>query len=161
MKKLIILIAVFVMLSGATVGVLKYMNIGPFSIAPGTMTEEEKAKAAAKAALAALEHRPQYVEMDPIQVPIFQGDGVAGTIMIQYKMEALSTDNQQKIARAKRQIGDALIQDFSYYIPRTMRNNKSLDVTLIKFRIIMIADKLLGKGIVNDALIQSMTSTDQ
>jgi len=161
MKKLVILIAVFIMLAGGTVGALKYMQIGPFEVDPNTVTEEDKASALVKAAKAALEARPLYVEMDPIQVPVFQGEGVAGTIMIHYKMEALSIDNQQTIARAKRQIGDALIKDFSYYIPRTLRNNKTLDVTLIKYRIIMTSSKLLGEGVVNDALIQSMTSTDQ
>jgi len=161
MKKLIILISVFIMLAGGTVGALKYMKIGPFKVSTAPLSKEEIAKSLADAAKVAMAKRPQYVEMDPIQVPIFQGSGVTGTIIINYKMEALNVKNQQIIARAKRQIGDALIQDFSYYIPRTLRNNKTLDITLIKYRIIMIANKLLGKGIVNDALIQAMTSTDQ
>lgn len=158
MKKLVILIAVFLMLAGGTVGTLKYMGLGPFK--KDAPTPEQIAKAAEiAAAKKQLETKPLYVEMDPIQVPVFQDGGVAGTIMINYKIEALNTDNQQAIAQAKRRIGDALIKDFSYYVPRTMRNNKTLDVSLIKFRIIMISDKLLGKGVVNDALIQSMTST--
>ncbi|PHS79106.1 MAG: hypothetical protein COB59_03375 [Rhodospirillaceae bacterium] len=161
MKKLMILVAVFFLLAGGTVGVLKYMQVGPFKVDPALMTEEDKAKTLMEEAQAVLKARPHYVEMDPIQIPIFQGDGVAGTVLIHYKMEALSIDNQLIIAKAKRQIGDALIQDFSYYLPRTLRNNKTLDVTLIKYRIVMIASKLLGKGVVNDALIQSMTSTDQ
>lgn len=162
MKKLIILVVGFIILAGGTVGVLKYMHIGPFDTGAPVLSEEElKAQALIDAAKAVLEQRVHYVEMDPIQIPIFQGDGVAGTIMINYKLETLSIDDQQTIAKAKRQLGNALMQDFSYYIPRTLRNNKTLDVTLIKYRIIMITNRLLGKEIVNDALIQAMTSTDQ
>jgi len=161
MKKLIIVFVVFIFLVGGTVGLLKYLAIGPFkkppvdpAVAAAVAAEKAKANKFFKA-------KPYYIKMDPIQVPVFQDNGVAGTILIHYKIEVTSLDNEHKVFKAKRQIGDALIQDFSYYIPRTLRNNKTLDVTLIKYRIMMIANRLLGKGIVNDALIQAMTSTNQ
>ena len=160
MKKLVIALAVLVMLAGGTVSILRYLEIGPFE-----KTVEEAAAAAAnpdaQGTSAFSDNRPRYIEMDPIQVPVFQDDGVAGTIMINYKLEVLGLENERKVASAKRQLGDALIEDFAYYIPRTLRNNKTLDVTLIKYRIMMVAERLLGKDAVNDALIQAMTSTDQ
>lgn len=161
MKKLAIAIAVLLMLTGGTVGTLKYLEIGPFE-----KTAEEIAAANAidpnvEKAKSFFNERPRYIEMDPIQVPVFQGEGVAGTIIINYKIEVLGTDNERKVARSKRQIGDALISDFSYYVPRTLRNHKTLDVTLIKYRIIMVSERLMGKDVVNDALIQAITSTDQ
>lgn len=162
MKKLVIAIAVLVMLAGITVSILRYLEIGPFELSAEELAareavandpETEKAKSF-------FEKRPRYIEMDPIQVPVFQDDGVAGTIMIHYKIEVMTLDDERKIAKSKRQLGDALIEDFAYYIPRTLRNNKTLDVTLIKYRIIMVADRLMGKGVVSDALIQAMTSTE-
>ena len=158
MKKLVIAFAVLIMLAGGTVSILKYLEVGPFEkpVVEGEVVDPEKEKAKSF-----FEQRPRYIEMDPIQVPVFQDDGVAGTIMIHYKLEALTLDNERKIAKAKRQLGDALIKDFSYYIPRTLRNNKTLDVTLVKYRIMMVANRLLGEEVVSDALIQAMTSTDQ
>jgi len=159
MKKLVIAIAVLIMLAGGTVSILKYLEIGPFEKTPEQIAaaaanpEAEKAKSF-------FEKRPRYIEMDTIQVPVFQDNGVAGTIMINYKIEVMTLDDERRVAKSKRQVGDALIKDFSYYIPRTLRNNKTLDVTLIKYRIIMVTDRLLGKGTVTDALIQSMTSTE-
>ena len=159
MKKLVIALAILIMLAGGTVSILKYLEIGPFEktaeqiAADAANPEVEKAKSF-------FEKRPRYIEMDTIQVPVFQDNGVAGTIMINYKIEVMSLDDERKVAKSKRQVGDALIKDFSYYIPRTLRNNKTLDVTLIKYRIIMVTDRLLGKGTVTDALIQSMTSTE-
>jgi len=32
---------------------------------------------------------------------------------------------------------------------------------LIKYRIIMVANRMLGEGVVNDALIQAITSTGE
>lgn len=165
MKKLVIVFAIFLMLAGGTVSLLKYLNVGPFEKTAEEIAADEAAAAAGDSEQAAkssfFEAKLRYVEMDPIQVPVFQNDGVANTIMIHYKIEVTSLDNERMVAKSKRQIGDALMKDFAYYIPRTLRNNKTLDVTLIKFRILMISDKLMGKGVVNDALIQAMTSTEQ
>lgn len=159
MKKLVIAFAVLLMLAGGTVSLLKYLNVGPFEQAA---TEGEQAANPQKEqAESFFEKRPRYIEMDPVQVPVFQDDGVAGTIMVHYKLEVMTVENERKVAQAKRQLGDALIKDFSYYIPRTLRNNKTLDVTLVKYRIMMVANRLLGEEVVTDALIQAMTSTDQ
>lgn len=159
MKKLVIAFAVLIMLAGGTVSILRYLEIGPFEPAPTDPNavvdpETERAKAF-------LNEKPRYVEMDPIQVPLFNDDGSATTVMIHYRIEVMGLANERTMAKSKRQLSDALIKDFSYYLPRTLRNNKTLDVTLIKYRIIMTADRLFGKGVVNDALIQAMTSTDQ
>lgn len=161
MKKLAIAIAILLMLTGGTVGALKYLEIGPFEKTPEEIAAANAVDPDVEKAKSFFAERPRYIEMDPIQVPVFQGEGVAGTIIINYKIEVLGLDNERMVARSKRQIGDALIKDFSYYVPRTLRNNKTLDVTLIKYRIIMVSDRLMGKNVVNDALIQAITSTDQ
>jgi len=160
MKKLVIAFAVLIMLAGGTVSLLKYLSLGPFEVTPEERAAMEAAETEKKTTRKLFEARPRYVEMDPIQVPVFQDNDVAGTIMIHYKLEVLNVDNERTVAKAQRRLGDALIKDFSFYIPRTLRNNKTLDVTLIKYRIMMISDKMLGKDVVSDALIQAMTSTN-
>lgn len=160
MKKLVIAVAVLIMLAGGTVSLLKYLSLGPFEVTPEELAAQQAAEAEREKTRALFEARPRYIEMDPIQVPMFQDNSVAGTIMIHYKLEVLNVDHERTVAKAKRRLGDAMIKDFSFYIPRTLRNNKTLDVTLIKYRIQMIADRMLGKGVVSDALIQAMTSTE-
>ncbi len=160
MKKLVIAFAILILLAGGTVSFLKYLSLGPFQVTPEERAAMQAAEAEKEKTRALFESRPRYIEMDPIQVPVFQQNNVAGTIMIHYKLEVLNVDNERIVAKAQRRLGDALIKDFSFYIPRTLRNNKTLDVTLIKYRIMMIAERNLGKGIVSDALIQAMTSTN-
>jgi|GEM_PF-882561 len=160
MKKLVIAFAVLIMLAGGTVSLLKYLSIGPFEVTAEELARREAEEANREQTKSMFESRPRYIEMDPIQVPVFQDNDVAATIMIHYKLEVLNVDNERTVAKAQRRLGDALIKDFSFYIPRTLRNNKTLDVTLIKYRIMMTANKMLGKDVVSDALIQAMTSTD-
>ncbi|MBF0249056.1 MAG: hypothetical protein HQL35_00350 [Alphaproteobacteria bacterium] len=154
MKKLVIAFAILIFLAGGTVSILKYMELGPFEL-----SEEEKAAKESEQKASMFAPKPRYIEMDPIQVPVFQDNDVAGTIMINYKLEVKTIDNEKLVAKNQRRLSDALIKDFSYYIPRTLRNNKTLDVTLIKHRIQMTANKMLGEDVVTDALIQAMTST--
>lgn len=161
MKKLVIAIAVMLMLAGGTISILKYLSIGPFEKTAEEIAAESAVDPNVEKAKSFFDQKPRYIEMDPIQVPVFQDNGVAATIMIHYRIEVMGLENERTLTKSKRQLGDALIKDFSYYIPRTLRNNKTLDVTLIKYRIIMVADRLFGEGTVNDALIQAMTSTDQ
>ncbi len=160
MKKLVIAFAVLILLAGGTVSLLKYLALGPFQVSEEELAAQQAAEKDKEQTLSLFAARPRYIEMDVIQVPIFQDNTVQGTIMIHYKLEVMSVDNERTVAKAQRRLGDALIKDFSFYIPRTLRNNKTLDVTLVKYRIMMIADRLLGKGVVSDALIQAMTSTN-
>lgn len=160
MKKLVIAFAILIMLAGGTVSLLKYLSLGPFEKTAEEIAAEQAQNANQEETRSIFAARPRYLEMDPIQVPVFQDNDVAGTIMIHYKLEVMSTDHERTVAKAKRQIGDALIKDFSFYIPRTLRNNKTLDVTLIKYRIMMVSERIVGKDVISDALIQAMTSTE-
>ena len=64
MKKLLILVGALFLIAGGTVSVMKWMNLGPF---------QEKA--------AQQEEAPSeptlLVDMEPLLIPIFQGDKVA------------------------------------------------------------------------------------
>ncbi|MCW8915598.1 MAG: hypothetical protein OQK24_07065 [Magnetovibrio sp.] len=160
MKKLVIAFAVLILLAGGTVSLLKYLALGPFELSEEEMVAQQAQNNNKEQSMNLFAARPRYIEMDVIQVPMFQDNEVKGTIMIHYKLEVMSVDHERTVAKAQRRLGDALIKDFSFYIPRTLRNNKTLDVTLVKYRIMMIADRLLGKGVVSDALIQAMTSTN-
>ena len=103
--------------------------------------------------------KPYYIEMDPLLIPVFQDNELAGTIQIVYKLEVFGNKNYKAVGKLKTKLGDALIKDFTYYIPRTLRKNQGLDVPLIKYRLKMVTDKVLGKGVVSEALIQGMIQT--
>lgn len=148
MKKLIIAFALMVMISGATVSVLKWLEIGPF--AP---TGDEKAEEVEEIE----EEPPRFVEMDPLAIPIFQGEKVAAVIHIQVKLETMGEENSTLLRREKTRIRDAFVREMHSFIPRMLRKTERIDVSILKTRLRMVSDRVMPGGIISDVLIQSVT----
>lgn len=157
MRKIGLAMAVLIMIAGGTMAVLKTMEMGPFAKTEEQLAEEAARIASGERQLSAFSEKPYYVEMDPLLIPIFQDNEVAGTIQIIYKLEVFGNENYKSVGKLKTKLGDALIKDFTYYIPRTLRKNQILDVPLIKYRLKMVSDKVLGKDVVSEAIVQGMT----
>ena len=155
MKKIGIIVALLVFIAGGSVGALKVFEIGPF--AP---TAEELAAlgadGAAKRIGGLFAARPSYIEMPALMIPIFDDTDLIGNIQILYKLEVYGGKNKKAVTKLQTKLNDALIRDFTYYIPRTLRRNQNLDVALIKYRIMLVLNRVLGEGVVSDALIQAM-----
>ena len=149
MKKLMILFAIVIMIAGGTIGVLKWLGAGPF--AEEVVVDPNAVKT--------VDRSTRFLDMDPINIPLIQGDQVVGTIKIEYKLETVGKENFDTLREVSRPLNSAIFRDLYAYIPRTLHNNESLDVTLIKYRIAMICDRYVGVGVVHDALIQGMTNT--
>ena len=154
MKKLIMVFAALMMLTGATVSIMKALAIGQFS---GKVAESA---AEAKARLNAPEP-PRFIDLEPLIVPIFHGDEIVATIQISVKLEAVGAANETRINRIKPRLNDAYIKDLYSFIPRLLRNQERVNVFIIKKRLQMVSDKLLGEGIISDVLVQSITDTGQ
>ena len=157
MRKIALAIVVLIMIAGGTMATLKTMEMGPFAKTEEQLAEEAARKASGDKELSAFSAKPYYIEMDPLLIPIFQDNEFAGTIQIIYKLEVFGNKNYKAVGKLKTKLGDALIKDFTYYIPRTLRKNQRLDVPLIKYRLKMVTDKILGKDVVSEAIIQGMT----
>ncbi|HIC28807.1 MAG TPA: hypothetical protein EYO85_05090 [Rhodospirillales bacterium] len=94
--------------------------------------------------------------MDPLALPIFQGYRVAATIQIQIKLE---TNNQNKADEIKEKmpiLTDAFIRDLHSFIPRLLKEKERVDVLIIKQRLQMVSDRVLGRDVVSNVLVQSI-----
>ena len=157
MRKIALAMAVLLMIAGGTMATLKTMEMGPFAKTEEQLAEEAARIASGERQLSAFSAKPYYIEMDPLLIPIFRDNEIAGTIQIIYKLEVFGNENYKSVGKLKTKLGDALIKDFTYYIPRTLRKNQRLDVPLIKYRLKMVSDKVLGKDVVSEAIVQGMT----
>ena len=147
MKKIVIAVAVVLMLAGGTISVLKFLGIGPFGddevveiVVTGTTPGEA----------------PNFVTMDVLVIPIFQGDKVAATVQIQLKLEAADVESASKIVRLLPRLGDAFLRDLYGFIPRHLRKEERLDVALIKDRLQLVSDKVAGPGVIKSVLVQAL-----
>lgn len=157
MKKLAMALGLLIMIAGGTVAALKTFEIGPFAKTEEELAREATLRAGDDAELTSFSNRPFYVEMDPLMIPVFQDNELVGTIQIIYKLQVFGHKNERNVFKLKTRLNDALFQDFSYYIPRTLRKNQNLDISLIKYRVLMVTDRVIGKGVVSDALIQGLS----
>lgn len=98
----------FLLLVGATIGSLKFLEIGPLKPKKGEIRKIEQK---------AIEDTTVFIDMDPLALPIFQGYRVAATIQIQIKLE---TNNQNKADEIKEKmpiLTDAFIRDLHSLFP--------------------------------------------
>ncbi len=146
-KKLVIAVAVMLMLAGGTISALKWLGVGPFG--DGAAVGTEAAGTTPGEAL-------HFVTMDVLVIPVFQGEKVAATVRIQLKMEAANVESASKIARLLPRLNDAFLRDLYGFIPRHLRKEERLDVALIKDRLQMVGDKVMGPGVIKSILVQAV-----
>ncbi|MGB0684511.1 MAG: flagellar basal body-associated FliL family protein [Magnetovibrionaceae bacterium] len=146
MKKLLIALIGVVLIAGATVSVLKWLEIGPFAD-PNAPSEEEQV----------VEEEPaRYIDMEPLVLSIFADDRVATVIQIELQLETDTPENQALIERRMPRIKDAFVKEMHAFIPRLLRRMKRLDILAVRDRLQLVANRQLGEGVVTGVLIQSI-----
>ena len=136
------------MLIGGTGGALKLLEIGPFKPKKGTVSKRVIQQQKKDTTV--------FIDMDPLAIPIFQGNKVAATIQILVKLETNSEDNADIIKDRMPVIIDAFVSDLLSFMPRLLKAKERVDVLIIKQRLQMIADKVAGEGLIQNALVQSI-----
>lgn len=149
---ILIAVAIAVMIAGGAVGIMKQLKIGPFAV------DEATAAAAAAAPVDPMANKPRFVNVAPLVISVFAGDQVLTTIQIEVKLETRGSENVAKLQKIEPRINNAFLQEMSSFIPRVMAKNEGmpLNVTLVKQRLKLVADRVVGDGIVNGVLVQSV-----
>ena len=91
--------------------------------------------------------------MEPLAIPIFQGNKVAATVQIQVKLETNGKSNVKKIMPV---ITDAFVRDLHSFMQRLLKAKEQIDVLIIKQRLQLISNKAAGKGLIKNVLVQSV-----
>jgi len=147
MKKLMIMFALFLMIAGATISGMKFANFGPF---------EEKKKGKVEKVEEEEEETALFVDMTPLVVTIFDGSSVAANIQLEVKLQTRGEKNIITIKRNLPKFKDAFLADLHQFVPRMLREIERIDPLTIKRRLQIVANRVGGKGLVDDVLIQSL-----
>ena len=146
MKKLLLIFGLLVMLCGGTVSALKFLKLGPFQ---GEEVVEEKPEEQVEATIL-------FVDMEPLAIPIFQGNRVAATVQIEVKLVTNGKDNVERIKKIMPVITNAFVRDLHSFMPRVLKAEERIDVLIIKQRLQLISNKVAGKGLIKNVLVQSV-----
>jgi len=163
LKKLLILVGALLLIAGGAVGVMKLMNLGPFQ--ENTDQQEEAPPVPTL-----------FVDMEPLLIPIFQGDEVAATLKFQVKLETIGPENATRIQRLMPKINDLFMRELYDFMPRLLKvlkeeqkidflgllkeeqikEEQQIHVLVINQRLKLISDKFIGPDLVTKVLIQSV-----
>jgi len=149
MKKLILGVGLLFALIGASVGILKWQKIGPFRFEVAA-TEKKEIDVGVPG------DKPSFIDMDPIIIPLFQDDQVAGNIQLAVKLEIRSNDAYAEVRRFMPKLADVYLRDLYVYIPRYLIRAEQVDIAVIKARLKKLSDKVVGPGVVADILVQAI-----
>ncbi len=157
MKKLVIILAGLMMIVGLTVSVMKTMELGPF--APAVVAEGGgQGRSAAKQSQ---DEPPRFIDVEPLNIPVFHGDRVAATVQIQLKLEAIGEENEEEIIRLLPRISDAFLRDMHAFIPRLLKKEQRIKVPIIKKRLQIISERLVGPNLIHNILVQSVSDSSR
>ena len=148
MKKIIIIIVGLIILGGGAFSALKALKLGPFA-EEGEVVEEEAAPA----------EPPRVIEFDPLYLPIFRGDKVAATIMIQFKLETQGEENEALITKLLPRLNDAFLRDLYVFVPELLKKTDRIDPKVLKKRLHQVGARVTGKGVIENVIIQSVASS--
>ena len=168
MKKLLILVGALFLIAGGTVSVMKWMNLGPFQ---EMAAQQEEAPS----------EPTLLVDMEPLLIPIFQGDKVAATLQFQVKLETIGSENAAKIQYLMPKINDLFMRELYGFMPRlikVIKEEQKIDflgllkkeqpkeeqqkagqqfhVLVINQRLKLISDKFIEPDLVTKVLVQSV-----
>ena len=145
-KKIVIIFAVLLMLTGGTISVLKWLQIGPFS---NSVEEEE---------IAPIEP-PVTIKMDKLSIPIFSEDSIAATILVELKVEAVGLENQEIITKLLPRLSDAFFKDLYVFIPQLIRRKTKITTQILAERMQRVADKVFGPDVLHKVIIVKVTDS--
>lgn len=154
MKKLIIIFVLVLLIAGGTIGVMKFMGLGPFEVPESEQTEQKPKEIEAPEAL--------FVDMEPIIINVVQAGAVVTTIQMEIKIETSGNENIIDIKRRLPVYKDAFMRDLHSFVPRMLNEIQRLDLPTIKQRLQLIAERIAEReGMINSVLIQSIIDTPQ
>lgn len=154
MKLAVIALLALVLVGGGAAGAYFYFD-KPAEASAGPVDEVAKAEHEAKAAEGAEAPKEQFVQLDPLILPLIGDSGVTQTISLVVSIEVPDEATAKEVERLSPRLKDAFIQDMYGALNRkSAMENGVLQVAPIKARLNKISTKVLGEDKVNDVLLQ-------
>ena len=139
MKLAIVVIVLLAAVGGA--GAWWYMGQAPSSADPVVATEADP---------------PQFVKVDPIVIPLIRQGEVTKFVTVVVTLEMTLDDAAIRVEGIKRRLVDALFTELHSLFSMRMVQEKGADTQIIKDRVLVVANRVLGEGSVRSVLIQGI-----
>ncbi|WP_046021314.1 hypothetical protein [Magnetospira sp. QH-2] len=125
-----------ILLTGGSFAVANWMGYDLIAMIMGTEVEPEPEPVPVE--------EPLYVDLEPLLVPLIQGDRMQATVTIEVKFECMGKENEDKIKRLAPKLSDTFLRDLYSYLPRMLRKTSEVDLALLKDRLLLLSAKATG-----------------
>ncbi len=142
MKRLLIIVTLVLLLAGGGGGAWWFMN-----------QEDQAPEAEAPAQTAP---KPSFVKIDPIILPLIQQNKVTRFITVVITLEMPIDDATLQVELVKPRLMDALFTELYSLFSQKMVREQGPDSPLVKQRVKLVSDRILGPGKVDAVLVQAV-----
>lgn len=147
---LVIFAAVLLAGSGAVGGYLYFSKVAEAS--PGEMAVHEKV---AKEKPPEADNAVEFVQLEPMILPIIDDYGVTQTVSLVVTLEAPDKESAELVRKMAPRLKDAFIQDLYGVLSRkASMKGGVIEVAKLKERLKRMSHKVMGQEVVNDVLLQ-------
>jgi len=154
MRFAIIALVALLVLGGAGAGAYFYFQQPAEAASSASGEHEEASKAHGKDGHGTTESG-EFVELDPLMLPIIDEYGVNQVVSLVVVIEVADTATAEEVLKVSPRLKDAYIQDMYGVLNRQVAMNGGvLQVGIIKERLNGITHRVLGEGIARDVLLQ-------
>ena len=157
MKKIIVLLVALLLLGGGGAGAY-FFFMQPAEASIGDTDEHQEAAEADEHGGGHEEDSDatfQYVEMDPLILPIIDADGVSQSLSLVIVLEVKNSWLKTKVEKYQPRLKDAYIQElYGVLNKHAALEGGVVNVREIKMRLHKISDRVLGEDIVQEVLLQ-------
>ncbi len=152
MRVVLLAILALLVLGGGATGAYFYFN-GTSAEAAATQGEHEKAHESNKKH--ADDSHVEFIELDPLILPIVDGSGVTQVVSLVVVLEVPDHEAALKVEKFKPRLKDAFIQDLYGTLHRSAsKGEELLPVSNVRARLNKASVRVLGEDTVNGVLLQ-------
>lgn len=141
--KLVIIAIVLLALLGGGGGAYWYFNM---RVDPDALEAEAEEPAA----------DPVFIEFSPLQIPLIDGGRVSELFAISLAIEARSAEDGDQVVLYSPRLNDAFLQVLYGVMEKDQLNDGTLNMQLVKARVLRACNEILGEGVVQDVLVQAI-----
>ncbi len=99
--------------------------------------------------------RPEFFRMPPFSVPTIREAGVVGQISLIVTIEVVGVSNKNKIIEKRHHFQSNFLRDLYGIASINNGSGQALQLDTVKKRLKMVADRVLGTGLVKNVLVEN------
>ena len=122
------------------------------ALSSGAVEAEKPAKFPGLADKDGLEH----FQLQPFNISVIRDGRVTRIITLVVNLETRGDANKTKIIADRYYLQDAFLRDMHGFASYQRADGQSIDPQMVKTRLLVISDRILGKNVVENVLVQSI-----